>query len=674
MFEERIELAKQRIGEISNLESESVFGAAAKLLEKCFEVCDQVLDGSLYNKSLEELQKLNLFFYEELLGENYEESYANPAFCVEMFGVGNGEAMAFLYSEIRAAIICAYEGNKAGVLKRAELFLEVHTKMAEDDGSSPVFIMGSIKESLYYYFNDYQKEEVFDRLSQTVCPERDTFATDLIMKSDLSDIRFLYFYGEYVADNQIKTLQTLNKMSDKELDDLASTFTEGYRIGFEVTNKDISLKDTVNIRFNLGFEPVIRRAIVNFREIGLNSTIYRKSNSLFEGGLNRYIGYMGEIPNRQYEYDHKDDLALILDGDYLNTRYQAYEEAYEKLKKECSVFGGPAVLETFGEIPFEPVIKPYCHKLSEKQQKQVVENTAKLGTLQNKYIKGEERSFTIMALPVPSISESSEIYEQIFHDTTVINTLDYKMYQEIQQSIIDCLDQCEKVHILGAGNNHTDLVVALNEIDNTKETNFENCVADVNIPLGEVFTSPVLKGTDGVLHVTKVFLNGLEYKDLELVIRDGEIISYTSKNFADEEKSKEIIKDNILYHHDTLPMGEFAIGTNTTAFAMGRKYNIEQLLPILIAEKTGPHFAFGDTCYSHEENVKSYNPDGKEIVAKANTYSKAGKYFNCHTDITIPYDELKELSAIRKDGSKIAIIENGRFVAPKTEKLNESLS
>ena len=27
-----------------------------------------------------------------------------------------------------------------------------------------------------------------------------------------------------------------------------------------------------------------------------------------------------------------------------------------------------------------------------------------------------------------------------------------------------------------------------------KETNFENCLADVNIPLGEVFTSPKLTG------------------------------------------------------------------------------------------------------------------------------------------------------------------------------------
>ena len=27
-----------------------------------------------------------------------------------------------------------------------------------------------------------------------------------------------------------------------------------------------------------------------------------------------------------------------------------------------------------------------------------------------------------------------------------------------------------------------------------------------------------------------------------------------------------------MYHHDTLPLGEFAIGTNTVAYAMAQKY------------------------------------------------------------------------------------------------------
>jgi hypothetical protein len=111
---------------------------------------------------------------------------------------------------------------------------------------------------------------------------------------------------------------------------------------------------------------------------------------------------------------------------------------------------------------------------------------------------------------------------------------------------------------------------------------------------------------------------------------------------------------------------------------MARDYDIEGLLPILIGEKTGPHFAVGDTCYSHEEDVKVYNPDGKEIIARENEVSRKRKsnagdaYFQCHTDITIPYDELLYIRAVRDDGYD-AIIEDGRFTLHGCEPLNEPL-
>ena len=204
-------------------------------------------------------------------------------------------------------------------------------------------------------------------------------------------------------------------------------------------------------------------------------------------------------------------------------------------------------------------------------------------------------------------------------------------------------------------------------------------MADVNIPVGEVFTSPVLEGTNGVLHVTRVFLNGLEYKDLEITFENGKIQNYNCANFATEEENRAFIKENILFRHKTLPLGEFAIGTNTTAYVAAKKLGVESKMPILIAEKMGPHFAVGDTCYSHAEEVKVYNPDGKEIVARDNevaalrSVNPSKAYFNCHTDITIPYDELAELTAVKKDGDRITIIQNGRFVLPGTEELNEPL-
>ena len=113
---------------------------------------------------------------------------------------------------------------------------------------------------------------------------------------------------------------------------------------------------------------------------------------------------------------------------------------------------------------------------------------------------------------------------------------------------------------------------------------------------------------------------------------------------------------------------------------MARAYDIADKLPILIAEKTGPHFAVGDTCYTYDEDNITYNPDGKAIVARDNEVSilrktdKSKAYFNCHTDITIPYDEIGHITAIKKDGSTEDIIVNGKFVVAGTEKLNIPLN
>ena len=334
-------------------------------------------------------------------------------------------------------------------------------------------------------------------------------------------------------------------------------------------------------------------------------------------------------------------------------------------------------MEVFGEEPPDFTEKKEAPRLDETQQKLSVEYAAAVGELQNRYIKGEERSFTIIAFPTPKIGKD---YPEIFDEVIRINTLDYALYQSIQQKMIDALDKGKYVLIKGRGRNRTNLKVMLHPLaDPEHQTNFENCAADVNIPVGEVFTSPQLAGTEGVLHVTRVFLNGLEYRDLCLVFEDGRIKEYDCKSFDTPEENRKYIKDNLLFHHDTLPLGEFAIGTNTAAYVAGRKYRMEDKLPILIAEKTGPHFAVGDTCYSHGEDVTLFNPDGKEIIAKDNEHSLLRRtqpkdaYFNCHTDITIPYDELGEISVVTDEEEVVPIIEEGRFVLAGCEDLNKPL-
>jgi leucyl aminopeptidase (aminopeptidase T) len=339
---------------------------------------------------------------------------------------------------------------------------------------------------------------------------------------------------------------------------------------------------------------------------------------------------------------------------------------------------GPAVMEVFGDNPFEPEGKAECLTLTREQEKlqSAYRNASSL--IVKEYINGEERSFTIIAFPIPDIGEN---YEEIFEATVKINTLDQNKYRVVQQNIIDTLDRAEHIRVVGKGENKTYMNISMHELKNPeKETNFENCLADVNIPLGEVFTSPKLKGTNGVLHVSQVYLGGLKFNDLEITFEYGCIKEYNCRNFDNEGENKKYIKENVLFNHETLPIGEFAIGTNTTAYAMAKQYDILYKLPILIVEKMGPHFAVGDTCYSWEEEIKTYNPDGKEIIAKDNEKSILRNenikeaYFNCHTDITIPYNEIGEIVTVTADGEEIPIIRDGRFVLEGTELLNEAIS
>ncbi len=98
-----------------------------------------------------------------------------------------------------------------------------------------------MKESVYWYVSDYSDDLMEYRVRELLDPELD-FATKIIMESDLTDVRYLYRFGEYVTDNEIKTAEYLSSLSEEEIQKMADTFTEGYRIGFELTGKDLSKK------------------------------------------------------------------------------------------------------------------------------------------------------------------------------------------------------------------------------------------------------------------------------------------------------------------------------------------------------------------------------------------------------------------------------------------------
>ena len=76
-------------------------------------------------------------------------------------------------------------------------------------------------------------------------------------------------FGEYISENEWKTAEHLNRLPEETIQKMADVYSEGYRIGFVNTGKDLSKKSVVNIRYILGFERVVKKAIENFEKMGL---------------------------------------------------------------------------------------------------------------------------------------------------------------------------------------------------------------------------------------------------------------------------------------------------------------------------------------------------------------------------------------------------------------------
>lgn len=669
---ERYELALERIKMIReehtvSAEFQDYFIQAANVVEAATEY----LDFDYRQYSMEELEAGNQRLYGELQAEAYEKSYANPQYAEKQLG-DDGKVLSFLYTELLSLHRYARESRCSELTIHMELLIEIYNLYEDQDA----FDIREVQKAIYYFYYDYCDVLVPDRTQEMYDARLDRYV-QLVEQADLSDLRYLYGYGEAISTNEIRTAQYMNQLSQEEIDRLAFVYTDGYREGFEIAGIDLSKKKYVNLHYAVGQERMIRAAIRQFRELGLEPIIFLPAVSRLNQRQNRRNGVVATPVNRQYDYDHRYDEGIYLDSALMERKLEVLEQSYETYREFMQGYAGPAVVETFGEAPFEPVEKPESIALTKKQQDLTVEYTAQAGRLVNRYINRETYSFTIIAYPSPEIGNE---FEEIFRETTKINTLDKKLYRTIQEVMINELNQAEFVRVQGIGKNRTDMKVMMHIMEHPeRETNFENCLADVNIPVGEVFTSPRLTGTEGCLNVSEVYLNDLKFVDLELHFKDGKITDYTCGNFDQEEANIRFVKENLLQNRETLPIGEFAIGTNTTAYVMANRYQIVYKLPILIVEKMGPHFAVGDTCYSYSEENRLFNPDGKEIVAKDNECSILRKedeskaYFHCHTDITIPYAEIGSIRSVHADGTEVEIMRNGRFVLPGTEELNRPL-
>lgn len=623
-----------------------------KILKKYSNLEKELSNEYFDSRSFDELKKENYEMYKDII--EFERSFGNPTYTKEVFGEEFGKILSVIYVDFRKLINYAFHHNVKMITNYNKLYINLTNAFEANE-----FTEIKIHEIYKTFQEESLKTLVSEGIQNTFTPMSPT--NKIFNELDLNDSRYLFKYGEYISDNEIKLFDFMKNYSIDKLKELSKIIVDAYIRGFEKDGKDVTLRHNVRVYYNIGQELMVKEIFELLEKNNLKGmAIVADSTS----------------PNKQCEFDHKFDHGLYFDKEYLEAKKLALNSIDEEIKKAMKDCSGILLIEKFGETPFIPLSKTEVIKLNEAQTKLSMEETTHKRGFIETLIPEKERSFCIIAFPSPEIGEN---FEEIYEETCKINSLDSSIYEPIQKTIIDTLDTGEFVKVKGQNGNETDITVAMQKLNNPeKETNFFNCTADVNIPLGEIFTSPKLMGTNGLLHLKKVFLNDLEFIELKLQFKDGYVVDYSCKNFPENQTNRKYIEENLLFPHKSLPLGEFAIGTNTLAYIIAKKYDIVDKLPILIVEKMGPHFAIGDTCYSWSEDLPVYNFDGKEIIARDNEHSCMRKedvskaYTNVHTDITLPYDELEFIKVITYNGTEINIIKEGRFVLEGTEYLNEA--
>ncbi|NLG02659.1 MAG: aminopeptidase [Clostridia bacterium] len=222
---------------------------------------------------------------------------------------------------------------------------------------------------------------------------------------------------------------------------------------------------------------------------------------------------------------------------------------------------------------------------------------------------------------------STEAFEDFYYQ---VCNLDYTKMNEAMKNLVAYMNKTDRVRMIGPG---TDISFSIKDIPAIA------CAGELNIPDGEVYTSPVRDSVNGVIsYNTPSLYQGFTYEQVKLTFKNGKIV---------EASANDTEKINQLFDTDegARYIGEFAIGVNP--------YITKAMKDILFDEKIrgSIHFTPGN-CYDDAPNGNESAIHWDLVWIQTPEYGGGEIYFD---DVLV-----------RKDG---------RFVVPELECLNpENLS
>jgi hypothetical protein len=237
-YEKSLEIIKEIASETEGYESQGelkeyykFFDHAAKWVLKLAEI-EKRCDEEYFGKSFDALMEENHTLFNELVGDNYNSSYANPAYSVSLFGEDMGKLVSAFYAKLREYIGYSFKHRVFDMEEINKLFIEAYNFVKYD---------GVEYDGLKNIITRTDEASLIRNISCRI-EERSNkdfgFYKETIMEADLNDPKYLFRLGKYITQNEVKTAEFLKKYPKDKISKLSKTVVEGFKRGFIVDNKD----------------------------------------------------------------------------------------------------------------------------------------------------------------------------------------------------------------------------------------------------------------------------------------------------------------------------------------------------------------------------------------------------------------------------------------------------
>ena len=246
-------------------------------------------------------------------------------------------------------------------------------------------------------------------------------------------------------------------------------------------------------------------------------------------------------------------------------------------------------------------------------------------------IRVRNTKWCVLRYPNPSMAQLNSMGTRDFEDFYFdVCCLDYAKMGRAMQALKALMERTDRVRIISPG---TALSFSI------KGQPAIPCAGEMNIPDGEVYTSPVKDSVNGrITYNTPSFYNGFRFENVSLTFKDGRIIEAHAN---DDEKLAAVFDTD----EGARFVGEFAIGVNP--------YILSPMCDILFDEKIcgSIHFTPG-SAYDDADNGNRSAVHWDLVLIQRPEYGGGEIYFD---DVLIRRDGvfvLPELEALNPENLK----------------------